>query len=248
MSFIQRLEMIIIDTYEQIINRELMAWKKKILRKSGTFERISKTAQNKMNTFIPKKVHGVITESVRNLVEAVLKGSKFVSKERDVSTLSLQQKDQWVKDTIGTYKKTAVIEGAGTGAGGLLLGLADFPLLLTIKMKLLFEIAGLYGFDAKKYEERLFILHIFQLAFSSEEKRRETLLIIENWDRTNHTKELDWQEFQQEYRDQIDFVKMFQLVPGIGAAVGAYANHQLLEQLGETAMNGYRLRILSEKA
>ena len=161
--------------------------------------------------------------------------------------MDLQQKDQRVKETIASYRKTAVIEGAGTGAGGILLGLADFPLLLSIKMKLLFDIAGLYGFDAKEYEERLFILHIFQLAFSSEEKRRETLLIIENWDHTEHTKELNWQEFQQEYRDQIDFVKMFQLVPGIGAAVGAYANHHLIERLGETAMNGYRLRILSKK-
>ena len=31
--------------------------------------------------------------------------------------------------------KIAAAEGAGTGAGGILLGLADFPLLLTIKIK-----------------------------------------------------------------------------------------------------------------
>jgi hypothetical protein len=59
--------------------------------------------------------------------------------------------------------------------------------------------------------------------------------------------EMDWRKFQQEYRDYIDLVKMFQLVPGIGAFVGAYANNNLLKQLGETAMNAYRLRIL-EKA
>jgi EcsC protein family len=37
---------------------------------------------------------------------------------------------------------------------------------------------------------------------------------------------------------------MLQLVPGIGAAVGAYANYNLLDHLGETAKNAYRLRIL----
>ena len=58
--------------------------------------------------------------------------------------------------------------------------------------------------------------------------------------------EMDWRKFQQEYRDYIDFAKMLQLVPGIGAFVGAYANNNLLKHLGETAMNAYRLRILNK--
>ena len=32
--------------------------------------------------------------------------------------------------------------------------------------------------------------------------------------------QVDWQQLQQEYRDTIDFRKMLQLVPGIGAIVG----------------------------
>ena len=75
-----------------------------------------------------------------------------------------------------------MVEGAGTGAGGILLGLADFPLLLSIKMKFLFEAAAVYGFNTKEYEERLFILHVFQLAFSSDEIRKETLKVMEHWD------------------------------------------------------------------
>ena len=65
--------------------------------------------------------------------------------------------------------KIAAAEGAGTGAGGILLGLADFPLLLGIKIKFLFDAATLYGFDTSNKEERLFILHVFQLAFSSDD-------------------------------------------------------------------------------
>jgi hypothetical protein len=37
---------------------------------------------------------------------------------------------------------------------------------------------------------------------------------------------------------------MLQLVPGIGAAVGAFANNNLMEHLGETTKNAYRMRIL----
>ncbi|MDV2687683.1 EcsC family protein, partial [Alkalihalophilus lindianensis] len=78
-------------------------------------------------------------------------------------------------------------------------------------------------------EERLFLLHVFQLAFSSDEIRRQTLDDIENWEsRKEGLAEMDWRKFQQEYRDYIDLAKMFQLVPGIGAFVGAYANNNLL--------------------
>jgi hypothetical protein len=140
-----------------------------------------------------------------------------------------------------------MVEGAGTGAGGILLGLADFPLLLTIKMKFLFDIASIYGFNTSEYEERVFILYVFQLAFSSDETRKNTLIEIENWeDKKQALVEMDWRQFQQEYRDYIDFAKILQLVPGIGAFVGAYANNNLLKHLGETSMNAYRLRILKK--
>ena len=55
--------------------------------------------------------------------------------------------------------------------------------------------------------------------------------------------EFDWRTFQQEYRDYIDLAKLAQLVPVIGAAVGAVANYRLIEQLGDTAMNCYRMRL-----
>jgi hypothetical protein len=46
----------------------------------------------------------------------------------------------------------------------------------------------------------------------------------------------------REYRDTIDVAKLFQLVPGIGAPVGAYVNHRFTYRLGTTAMNAYRMR------
>lgn len=234
------------DAYEQKALSELASWIKKVNKKSGKFERVSKQVQLKVNSYIPSRVHKVISESIRSMVGAVLSGSKYISKEKNVMLLSLQQKEEWVKEKVTSHRRTAVIEGLGTGAAGLLVGMVDFPLLLSIKMKLLFEISRLYGFDPNEYEERLFILHVFQMAFSSEKKKMETLRVIQEWNRGNHP-EINWQDFQQEYRDYIDVVKMFQLVPGFGAAVGAYANHHLLGQLGETAINCYRIRLLSSK-
>ena len=58
--------------------------------------------------------------------------------------------------------------------------------------------------------------------------------------------QFDWRSFQQEYRDYIDLAKMAQLLPGIGAVVGVIANYQLINKLGETAMNSYRMRLFSK--
>ena len=52
----------------------------------------------------------------------------------------------------------------------------------------------------------------------------------------------DWRTFQQEYRDYIDIAKMAQLIPVIGAPVGAVANYGLVKKLGKTAKNAYRMR------
>ena len=231
--------------YSKQVERELSFWKKKMTRRTGIIGRASKTAQNKINGLLPEKFHNVMTESIKNMVKATLIGSNITTKKRASTQLSLYEQDERFKEKLATFRKTAMIEGAGTGAGGILLGIADFPLLLSIKMKFLFEAAAVYGFDTNDKEERLFILHIFLLAFSSEEKRKETLSIIENWEHQKHLiADMDWRDFQQEYRDYIDLVKMFQMLPGIGAVVGAFANYNLLDQLGETAMNSYRLRLM----
>jgi hypothetical protein len=40
---------------------------------------------------------------------------------------------------------------------------------------------------------------------------------------------------------------MAQLVPVIGAPVGAIVNYGLIKKLGITAMNAYRMRLLADK-
>jgi hypothetical protein len=231
--------------YTKQVEQELSFWRQKMMKRTSIIGRASKSAQNKVNSLLPEKFHQVMTESIKNMVKATIVGSNITTKKKPFTDLSLNDRDELFKEKLTTFRKTATIEGAGTGAGGILLGIADFPLLLSIKMKFLFEAAAVYGFDTNDPEERLFILHIFLLAFSSEEKRKETLFIIENWDQKKHlVADMDWREFQQEYRDYIDLVKMFQMLPGIGAVVGAFANYNLLDQLGETAMNSYRLRLI----
>ncbi|WP_400191298.1 EcsC family protein [Hymenobacter sp. B81] len=225
---------------------ELRAWQQKMQRPPSTLNRFTRHLQTRLNALLPERVHQALTAAIKQMVRGVLFGSTYTT-SRPQPGLALAAREEAVRTRIRYYRNTATVEGAATGAGGFLLGLADFPLLLGIKLKLLFDVAALYGYDVKDYTERLFLLHVFQLAFSSQHTRNEVYRRVADWESYRHTlptdvHAFDWRSFQQEYRDYIDLAKMAQLVPVIGAAVGAVANYRLLEQLGETAMNCYRLR------
>lgn len=216
-------------------------------RKPGLVSKLSKKIQTKLNSFIPDKVHKAITVTIKQMIRGVLFGATHVTKG-NVSYSSLEATEAAVREKISFYKTAAATEGGLTGAAGILVGLADFPLLLAIKLKLLFEIASAYGFSVKDYKERLFILHIFELAFSSQQHRRDIYIQITDWKEKSKLipediHQFDWQSFQQEYRDYIDIAKLAQLVPGIGAVVGVVVNYRLINQLGKTAMNAYRMRL-----
>ena len=236
------------DSYEEIADAELKKWQKKMLRRPSLFNKFSKKIQTKINSWIPEKVHKGITEVIKQMIKGVLFGAKYAT-AKPLLNMSLLVRENMVRKKIENYKTTAAVEGGVTGAGGILLGLVDFPVLIGIKIKLLFDIASLYGFDINDYKERVYLLHIFELAFSSDSHRRDVYLKMIDWE--NKTKELpedinqfDWRNFQQEYRDYIDLAKMAQLIPVIGAPVGIVVNSRLIKKLGVTSMNAYRMRLI----
>lgn len=234
--------------YESNVKKEMLLWEKEMLKDPNISNRLAKGFQNKVNAIIPSKVHHIITEGIKKMVKVVLFGSEFISK-KPLKGASLSNREKKVLEKTDQYKSIAIASGWSTGAGGIFLGMADFPILLSIKMKFLFEVASLYGFDVKNFKERIFILYVFQLAFSSQQSRQKVYKIISHWEEFEKSLPenediFDWRSFQQEYRDYIDFAKMLQLVPGVGAVVGAYANNKLMKQLGSVAMQAYRIRLL----
>jgi hypothetical protein len=231
---------------EQQAYAEMQAWQQQMQRPPSFMNRFTQRVQVRLNALLPERVHQAITAAIKQMVRGVLFGSMYTTR-KPLAGATLAEREAAVRTRIRYYRNTASAEGAVTGAGGFLLGLADFPLLLGIKLKLLFDIAALYGYDVRDYPERLYLLHIFQLAFSSQHTRNETYRRLAAWDSYRHTlpadvNEFDWRTLQQEYRDYIDIAKMAQLLPVIGAPVGAIANYRLIEQLGDMAMNCYRMR------
>lgn len=237
--------------YEEMVRQEMRRWQKKMQSKPAFLGRISRAAQEKINSYIPEKIHRGITAAISQMIRTALFGYKYLTR-LTAPAGSLQDKEAAVDKRIDFYRKMAAAEGGLTGAGGFFLGLADFPILLGIKLKMLFDIAALYGFNVKDYRERVFILHIFQLAFSSQQHRAEVYREIIDWESVKQTlpddmDAFDWRSLQQEYRDYIDLAKMAQLIPGIGAVVGLVVNYKLIGELGSAAKNAYRMRIFDEQ-
>ena len=238
-------------SYEIAVRDELARWQQAMQRPPTPFGKLSTRLQRRINRMIPDRVHNIVTAAIKNMTRAVLFGAEYLTRP-PAEGMTLTERDAAVARRIEFYRKAGAAEGGVTGAGGFVLAMADFPLLLSLKMKLLFEIGALYGYSVSDYRERVFILYVFQLAFSSQERRQEVYRHVADW--AEHSRQLpedinqfDWLTFQQEYRDYIDLAKMAQLIPGIGAAVGIVVNYRLLNQLGRTAMNAYRMRWLAEE-
>lgn len=236
------------DTYEEKIALELAEWQSAMQRMPSFSSDTIKNFQIRINKLIPEKIHQLITTTIKELTRAVLFGADYMTKRFD-QPINIHMTEDLIKERINFYTSAATAEGAITGFGGFVSGLADFPLWLSIKMKMLFEIANHYGFDTSDYKERIYLLYVFQLAFSSQKRRIELFHLMSNWEtEQNHLAEdihdFDWRTFQLEYRDHVDLAKLFQLIPGVGAVVGAYVNHKLTNRLGKTAMNAYRMRLI----
>ncbi len=237
-----------VSKYEKEIYPELLSWQEEMSRDPSLINRLSKNMQDRINGWIPEKVHEAITATLKQMIRGVLFAAGYVAASPPPDE-SLEARENAVKQRIDIIRKTAAVEGGITGAGGIFLGLADFPILIGIKIKLLFDIASIYGFDIKDYRERLYLLHIFELAFSSHLHRKKVFLKMTDWDKKraelpDDINKFEWRDFQQEYRDYIDLAKMAQLIPFIGAPVGVVVNNSLIKKLGKTAMNAYRMRLI----
>ena len=231
--------------YEARVLAEAEAWRERQLRRPGLWDMTTRATQDRINKIIPERVHQIVTSGVELTTRGIMAGAEWTT-AKPLLHGDLRTREDLIRTRIDLYRTTASAEGGVAGAGGFLLAAADFPALLAIKVKLLAEIGALYGHSGKSLSERLYLLRIFQMAFSSAKHRPEALSALEAAGRGLHQPEriqdFDWRRFQLEYRDYIDLAKLAQLIPVIGAPVGAVVNWRLTTRLATTAMNAYRLR------
>jgi hypothetical protein len=171
------------------------AWERAMMKRPGAINKASTAIQAQTQKLIPQKVQDFITASIQKMTVMIMTGSRLLTKTELSHNLSLGESDYLVEQAFKVYDKTAMAQGFGFGLGGILLGLADFPALLSIKVKFLFDCAKYYGFDVNQESEKLFILYIFQLAFCNDQRRAELFPVIKHW-ADAPPDDVDWEVFQ----------------------------------------------------
>lgn len=239
-----------LDAYQRYAYKEMMGWCQKMDKGPGIFNALTSGVQKRINKIIPDKVHKAITVAVKEIIKSLMFGTKFISpKPKEFPHLKMIE--DAAQKRIKSHKYTASAEGGLTGAGGFLWSLADFPLLLGIKIKLLQDIAAYFNKNGNDVHEKIFLLLVLQVAFSSDTVRRETMHKIVDFEQEKaqlpaSVEGVDWLTLQQQYRDYLDIAKLFQMLPLIGAVVGTVVNWRLVNHLGKTAIQCYRIRYFQQ--
>jgi uncharacterized protein (DUF697 family) len=161
----------------------------------------------------------------------------------------------------------AAVEGCGTGAAGLFGLAADVPALFTIVIRLIQEIGTCYGYDMTKPEEQEYVLHLLRAGSAGDIKAKvealialkqiEEILIKVTWKKMAQelaAKRLGQlsllaalREFAKSLGINLTKRKALQMVPVIGAIVGASFNATYANDIGKAAFMSFRRRFIAEK-
>jgi hypothetical protein len=141
-------------------------------------------------------------------------------------------------------------QGATTGIGGFLTLSIDIPILLSLSLKTLQEIAICYGFDPNDRKERIFIVKCMQFASSDIVGKKSILDELSSYDNDSETSSKNqaisqlqgWREVMITYRDNFGWKKLFQMVPIVGMVFGAFINKSTIEDVAEVGMMLYQKR------
>ena len=132
--------------YEARARDELAAWRGEMLKPPGLLDRAARGVQTKINRVIPEQVHATVTTVIEKMTRVIVTGADITT-ARPLADAPLSEREAQVRRRIAAYRAAAAAEGGVAGAGGFVLALAEFPTLIATKIKLLFDIAALYGHD-----------------------------------------------------------------------------------------------------
>lgn len=254
-----RSELRLIEKWEQE-QKDLFFWEKLGRLPFALLDRIT-----------PKFIHEKISTALDELGSYVQSGGRYlISKEQmyrkffpneeldeplsleRIGKLPLASMDGIAANIIESSSKTATIQGASTGIGGIFTLAIDIPLLLGISLKALQEIAISYGYDPTEQSERIFIVKCLQFASSDIVGKKAILddLVAFHSDVKSGqvmSQLQGWREVMLTYRDNFGWKKMFQMIPIAGILFGAYLNRSTLQAVTESGKMMYRKRRILEK-
>jgi hypothetical protein len=172
----------------------------------------------------------------------------------DVEKLPISTMDVAAGKITGNRKKIATFQGASTGIGGIFTLTIDIPLLLSLQLKTLQDIAICYGYDPKVKEERLFIVKCMQFVSADIVGKQAILAQLSQFDNPDDSTKREvlselqgWREVVFSFRDQFGWKKLFQMIPIAGLVFGAFINRSAVNDIAEAGTMLYRKRRIVER-
>lgn len=176
-----------------------------------------------------------------------------------ISTLDLEEVDKQIGWLGAKYKGIATVEGAATGAAGVLGIAPDIVALVTLNLRAIGEYATYCGFDMSLQQERLFAITVLGAASTSGDANKATAMaqlakLASDISRRRTWKELERQAFVKIIQRiaraigiRLTKAKLAQVVPVTGALIGAGFNAHFTSRVCDTSFHAFRERFLDGK-
>ncbi len=233
-------------------------------------------AENAARTMIPAGVQHAISIAIYKLLSGLNSATGLISSEEKIHHRldaayqkcgdELKAADTVAKHYWNRSLTYAVGEGGSTGALGLAGLAADIPALFTISLRLIGQIGTCYGNDMRSEREREYAMHVLQVGSTPNLKAKmeclaalkqiEQILLKVSWLKMSEAlarRELSrlsllaaMRQFAQRLGIQLAKRKALQLVPLIGALIGASFNAMFVNDVGRGAYMAYRRRRIAE--
>lgn len=170
----------------------------------------------------------------------------------EVPQVPIHIMNQVAEDLWVTRKQMATVQGATTGVGGIFTLAIDIPTLLGLSLKVLQEMAIVYGYNPHDKRERIFIVKCLQFASAEDVGKKAVLKDLIHFHTGNKEREAlsqiqGWREVIRAYRDNFGWKKLFQMIPIVGIIFGAFLNRSTIADVAEAGHMLYRKRRVLEK-
>jgi hypothetical protein len=140
----------------------------------------------------------------------------------------------------------SIVEGAATGAGGMLTTVLDIPLLFVLSLWTIFKVGHCYGYALDEPRDRRYVLGVLIAALSctleTRKERLDQLHELEEWLVAEAQEEI----IAEELLSLLFQLEVFEEIPGIGAISGALLNVALMRRVEITARRVFQERWLRD--
>ena len=241
-----------LSDYEQAQIKKIASWKATHPNPfAELFHRVTRPVAKLVEWIIPDRL-------ALEAIEAVYKTSELAATRNDIKLLAgvadlseLRHRPMQVCDDLSRRSGTmaqgvAVLEGALTGAGGVLTTLLDVPLLYTVCLTTIIKTGHCYGYPLDQPTDKAWVLGALAVALSDSRQRRTDLMI-----QLREIEDILLEDIQEnlvieETASLLTQIEIFEDVPLFGAAGGALLNLWVAHRADLTARHLFQERWLRQ--